>query len=115
MTPYAAGDRDMLLGYLQRQRNLVLWKVSGLSNGDARDVASPSGPTIHGLVLHLMDVERSWVRRWFAGESGLPYLGVDSNHVGGFSEFDGSSLEEVLSGLRRGERPMRRCRRSACA
>ena len=75
----------------------MLWKVSGLSNGDARDVASPSGLTIHGLVLHLMDVERSWVRRWFAGESGLPYLGVDSNHVGGFSEFDGSSLEEAAA------------------
>jgi len=97
VTPYAAGERGMLLSNLQRQRDLVMWKVSGLSEGDARGVSSPSGLTIHGLVLHLMDVERSWVRRWFAGEAGLPYLGVDSNHVGGLAELDGSSLPEVVA------------------
>jgi uncharacterized damage-inducible protein DinB len=73
-----------------------MWKVSGLSEGDARGVSSPSGLTIHGLVLHLTDVERSWVRRWFAGEAGLPYLGVDSNHVGGLAELVGSSLQELV-------------------
>jgi hypothetical protein len=41
-----------------------------------------------------MEVERSWVRRWFAGQAGLPYLGVDWNHVGGLAERASSSLQE---------------------
>src|SRR5262249_34945003 len=60
--PYSASDRDMLLGYLQRQRDLVLWKLDGLQDSDARSVGTPTGLTIHGVVHHLMDVERSWLR-----------------------------------------------------
>jgi len=87
----------MLLGSLQRQRDLVAWKVSGLSEGDARAVSTPSGLTIHGVLVHLMDVERSWVRRWFAGEATLPYLGVDSNHVGGPANSVGSTLHDAAA------------------
>jgi uncharacterized damage-inducible protein DinB len=97
VTPHAEGERGMLLSNLQRQRDLVMWKVAGLAEGDARGVSSPSGLTIHGLVRHLMDVERSWIRRWFAGEPGVPYLGMDPNHVGGLAELDGSSLDEVVA------------------
>ena len=97
MTAQAADERGTLLGSLQRQRDLVVWKVSGLSDGDARGVSSPSGLTIHGVVCHLMDVERSWVRRWFAGQAAVPYLGVDSNHVGGLAACDGSTLHEAVA------------------
>ena len=71
----------MLLGYLQRQRDLVLWKLDGLSDHDANRVGTSSGLTIHGIVEHLTDVERSWVRRWFAGRRGLHIGGVDADHV----------------------------------
>ncbi|MGB8652385.1 MAG: DUF664 domain-containing protein, partial [Mycobacteriales bacterium] len=87
----------MLLGYLQRQRDLVVWKVSGMSEVDARGVSSPTGLTIHGLVRHLMDVERSWVRRWFGGEAGLPYLGVTPGYVGGLAEPNESPLHEMVA------------------
>ena len=80
-TPLIAGEREMLLAHLQRQRDLVVWKVGDLSDTDARRVATPSGLTIHGLVYHLLDVERSWLRRWFAGEPSLPVEGISEGHV----------------------------------
>jgi hypothetical protein len=70
-TPFAADERGMLLGYLQRQRDLVVWKVSKLGEQAADSVATPSGLTIRGVLYHLQDVERSWLRRWFAGGHGL--------------------------------------------
>ena len=48
--PYAASDRDTLLAYLQRQRDLVLWKLDGLDDSNARSVQTPTGLTIHAIV-----------------------------------------------------------------
>jgi uncharacterized damage-inducible protein DinB len=70
MTPYAANERAMLLAYLQRQRDLIAWKVNGLPDDQARSVATPSGMTIHGIVRHLEKAERYWLLRWFAGQQG---------------------------------------------
>jgi uncharacterized damage-inducible protein DinB len=72
---FAAEEREMLLAYLQRQRDLVVWKVRALPD-DARSVATSSGLTIHGIVRHLVDAERSWLRRWFAGQPGVPVDGT---------------------------------------
>jgi uncharacterized damage-inducible protein DinB len=96
-TPYVAGEREMLLAYLQRQRDLVVWKLENLSDDDARNVATPSGLTIHGLVHHLQDVERFWLRRWFAGQRGLPVTGIDENHVGEPRAPEGVRLTDLLT------------------
>lgn len=66
-------DRQLLLAYLQRQRELVFWKLEGLDDDRARGVATPSGMTIHGLVRHLENVERGWLRLHFAGQEGLHF------------------------------------------
>jgi hypothetical protein len=81
-TPYVAGDREMLPSCLPRQRDLVVWKLDGMSDDDAGRVATASGSTVRGIVRHLEDAERSWLRRWFAGRQGLPVHGIDGNHVG---------------------------------
>jgi uncharacterized damage-inducible protein DinB len=96
--PFVADEREMLLAYLQRQRDLVLWKLGGLSDHDAARVATTSGLTIHGIVYHLTDVERSWVRRWFAGRRGLHIDGVDEFHVGPPRDLTGARLKELLAG-----------------
>jgi len=83
-TPFAAGERELLLAYLQRQRDLVVWKLNGLDHDRARGIATGSGLTIHGIVRHLTDVERSWLRRWFDGQQGLPVEGKTPGRVGGF-------------------------------
>ena len=61
-------EREMLLAYLARQRELVQWKCAGLEEDAARKQATPSGLTIHGIVRHLAGVERGWLREHFAGE-----------------------------------------------
>ena len=67
------GERDMLLAYLQRQRELVHWKCGGLDDAAARAVGSPTGLTIHGIVRHLENVERHWIRRHLDGQQDLSF------------------------------------------
>lgn len=95
--PCGGAEREVLLAFLQRQRDLVVWKLQALPDDHARAVSTPTGLTVHGLVLHLLDVERSWVRRWFAGQTGLPVLGVNANHVGGLSEAHHPPLSELVT------------------
>jgi uncharacterized damage-inducible protein DinB len=66
-------ERTTLLGVLQRQRDLVAWKLQGAGDDVLRSVGTPSGLTLHGLVRHLEDVERSWLREVFAGQQGLEH------------------------------------------
>jgi uncharacterized damage-inducible protein DinB len=67
MPRHQLGERDMLLAYLERQRELVLWKCAGLDDAAARAQVTPSGLSIHGIVAHLTGVERGWIREHFAG------------------------------------------------
>ena len=72
--PAHRGDeRTTLLGFLQRQRDLVAWKLADADDATLEATATPSGMTPHGVVRHLMNVERSWVRDDFAGEPGLTF------------------------------------------
>jgi uncharacterized protein DUF664 len=52
--PAHLGDeRTTLLGFLQRQRDLVAWKVREASDETLASVRMPSGLTLHGIVRHL--------------------------------------------------------------
>ena len=66
-------ERTTLLGVLQRQRDLVGWKLRDTTDEVLRPARTPTGMTPHGLVRHLTNVERSWLRDVFAGEAGLTY------------------------------------------
>ncbi|HUR14427.1 MAG TPA: DinB family protein [Mycobacteriales bacterium] len=68
MPRHQLAEKDMLLAYLERQRELVVWKCTGLDDVAARSQATPTGLTIHGIVRHLTGVERGWFREHFAGE-----------------------------------------------
>jgi uncharacterized damage-inducible protein DinB len=62
-------ERRLLMGFLQRQRETLAWKCSELSDGALRtDSVAASTLSLMGIVRHLTDVERSWVRRTLAGE-----------------------------------------------
>lgn len=77
-------ERTALQGFLQRQRDLVAWKMQGAPDDALRSVASPTGLTLHGLVRHLEHVERSWIRDDFAGEDDLPYAWSEQDPDGEF-------------------------------
>ena len=65
-------ERTTLAGMLQRQRDLVAWKLQDMPE-HLGSVATPSGMSLRGLVRHLTNVERSWMRDVFAGQDGLRY------------------------------------------
>jgi Protein of unknown function (DUF664) len=75
-------ERTTLLGVLQRQRDLVAWKLRDGGEEALRSVATPSGLTVHGIVRHLENVERSWVRDVFAGEAELAFDWSDEDPDG---------------------------------
>jgi uncharacterized damage-inducible protein DinB len=78
--PFAAGERDMLEGWLEWHRATLLWKCAGLPGEQlARQAVPPSSLSLLGLVRHMTEVERSWFRRRFAGEPvGYLYCTDDS-------------------------------------
>ncbi len=67
--PPAAPEKEMIEAFLEWQRATLLCKLDGVSDDDLRRPGTPSGLTLLGLVKHLADVERSWFREAFAGES----------------------------------------------
>ena len=75
-------ERTTLMGFLQRQRDLVAWKLGDASDDVLRSVSTPSGMTLPGVVRHLENVERSWFRDVFAGEKGLAFDWTDEDPDG---------------------------------
>ena len=90
-------ERTTLTGFLQRQRDLVAWKVGDAADAVIRPVATPTGMTAHGIVRHLTNVERSWVRDVFAGEEGLPFDWTDEDPDGEFHVPPEVTLAELLA------------------
>jgi hypothetical protein len=84
-----AGEREMLLGYLNFQRSTFLMKCTGLTGDDlARRAAPPSGISLLGLIRHMAKVERTWFRLRFAGEGVAPlFVGKDVD----FNDLDPAS------------------------
>ena len=72
-------EREVLSGFLELYRGIVVRKLSGLSDADARRALVPSSTTLLGLVKHLAAVEREWfgqvLGRRPAAELGLPVPG----------------------------------------
>jgi uncharacterized damage-inducible protein DinB len=64
-----AGERDMLSGWLEHHRGILIWKCEGLSAEQLRQRAvPPSTLSLLGLVRHMADVERGWFQQVFLGE-----------------------------------------------
>jgi uncharacterized damage-inducible protein DinB len=67
--PSEGDERNLLLAFLEFHRETLLWKCSGLTGEQltARPV-STSTMSLLGLLRHLTDVERHWLRVVAAGE-----------------------------------------------
>ena len=94
------GERDMLLAYLQRQRELVHWKLAGLADDAAQATRTPTGMTAPGLVRHLTNVERSWFRRHLDGQQGLEFDWSEEDPDGDMRIGERLPLAELLADYR---------------
>jgi hypothetical protein len=71
--PLVAGERESLEGFLDYQRATLLVKCAGLTAEQLKQQAvPPSKLSLLGLVRHMTDVERWWVRI-HGGQQVLPY------------------------------------------
>ena len=89
-------ERTTLTGFLQRQRDLVAWKVRDASDETLRSVRTDSGLGLHGIVRHLENVERSWFREVFAGETDLAYDWTDEDGDAEFKPGDEIGMADLL-------------------
>ena len=67
--PLTGGEKESLRFSLDRHRDVVLWKVDGLSDEELRRPMTPSGTNLLGLVKHLGSVEYGWFCDTFGRES----------------------------------------------
>ena len=71
--PTLGGEREVLAEYLRAQRLTLEIKCESLSAEElARRSVEPSTMSLLGLVRHLADVERGWMRRTMAGLDAPP-------------------------------------------
>jgi Protein of unknown function (DUF664) len=72
-----------------------------LEVGDVPDdvlgvVATPTGMGLHGLVRHLTNVERSWLRDVFAGEEGLVFDWTEADPDAEWRVPEGTTVVDLL-------------------
>lgn len=68
VVPYVAGEREMLLAFLDYYRAIIVYKASGLTPEQLDTRLGPSTLTLGGLVHHMAVVEDAWFTRTIAGE-----------------------------------------------
>jgi uncharacterized damage-inducible protein DinB len=69
VVPFTGGEKESLHVSLDRHRDVVLWKVDGLSDEQLRRPMTPSGTSLLGLVKHLASVEFGWFCETFGRDS----------------------------------------------
>jgi uncharacterized damage-inducible protein DinB len=62
-----APERELLEGFIDYYRDVVVNKVDGLTRDDATRVMTPSGLSVLGVIAHLTVVEYLWFDERFAG------------------------------------------------
>jgi hypothetical protein len=91
----AAGERELLEGFLEYHRRVVGEKLSGLSEEDARRRLVPSLTTPIGLVKHAAAVERNWFQHQLAGR---PRDQIAGNSRGDDASFE-VAADETVAGV----------------
>ena len=81
--PPQGGERESLVGFLNQNRSVMLWKLEGLNEDLARRAAVPSGTSMLGLIKHLAWVERGWFLRIIGGQE-IDYPWTDEDPDGDF-------------------------------
>lgn len=98
--PFTGGERAMLEGLLDWQRQTLLHKCAGL-RGEQLALRStpPSNLCLQGLIRHLTDVERHWFRRRFADSDVEPHYARDDHPDNSFDDIDPARAEEEYDQL----------------
>jgi hypothetical protein len=92
--PHTADERAMLEGWLDFQRQTLLFKCAGLDVAQLRQRAvEPSTLTLLGLVRHMAEVERTWFRKQAGGEDVDWIYCTEQSPDGDFDDVDTADAE----------------------
>lgn len=87
-------EKEILHATLNDQRVIMLWKLDGLTLGEAIRPMTDSGTNLFGLVKHL-----AWVERWwfcdFIGSQGFQYPWSDADPDADWRAEEGETLERL--------------------
>ena len=76
--PYVLSEREMLEGWLEFHRSTLLFKCEGLDDESRKNRPVPTSVlSLHGLVRHMAEVERSWFRRTLLRQPETPPIWYD--------------------------------------
>jgi uncharacterized damage-inducible protein DinB len=79
-TPRTGAEKEMLHAFLNRQRNVYVWKLQGLDDDALRKPMTPTGTNLLGVLKHLAAVEYGWFCVTFGRETEpLPFDEDDEN------------------------------------
>ncbi|GAB2637649.1 DinB family protein [Kribbella swartbergensis] len=99
--PTAAGERELLQGFLDFHRETLLWKISGLTGEQlVRRSVEPSSMSLIGLVRHLTEVERYWYQICLAQLPVTATFWTDEHPDGDFDLVDAAGAEQDVRDYR---------------
>src|SRR5438874_4971377 len=96
------GERELLLAFLDQQREVVLWKLDGLTDAQLRErPVAPTGLYLLGLVKHLAAAEQYWLCDLFGrGAEPISLAASDDAELD-----DGDTADSVRSHYARARAP----------
>ena len=102
--PFEAGEREQLTAWLEFQRATLALKCDGLTDEQLRkQAAPPSKLSLLGLVRHMAEVERNWLRPLLAGEDmgGMWAAGHELDPEPAFDDVASADVAEAFAAWRR--------------
>jgi hypothetical protein len=98
----SSDEPTMLREWLAYHRGTLAWKCGGLTDEQLRTASiPPSTLTLLGLLRHLTDVERWWVREVFEGTEDVAGYSSDEHPDGDFDLITDTPVDEVWARWRR--------------
>ena len=97
-----AGEREMLIRWLEHHRGILIWKCEDLTAEQLRQRAvPPSTLSLLGLVRHMADVERGWFQQIFLGEDVPDLYDGSVDRDADFNDVDQADPAEAFSAFDR--------------
>ena len=99
-TRYEADEKTTLRAALQSHRDVMLWKLEGLSDKEIRRAIVPSGTSLLGLVKHLANAEYGWFCETF-GCPTEPLTDISQDPEADMRAAEGETTEDIVAFYRR--------------
>ena len=103
-------ERPVLEAFLDFHRQVLVSKVDGISENEARHRRVPSKTTLAGLIKHMIGVERGWFQEVLAGRKPED---IGPNVGGGDESWDLAESETVSSLVKEYEQTCEQSRQTA--